>query len=100
VVSPEAENGTTVNFRKFLEQRENPRGFTREKQRSKEREEGVMGEESVDLAHRCTGVKPRAAARTEAAIWRAVERWRECVYRFISYLLIYYHSLGERRRSF
>lgn len=39
----------------------------------KEREEGVMEEESLDLAHRCTGLKPRAAARTENAI-ATVER--------------------------
>jgi hypothetical protein len=63
-----------VNFLKLLVQKDNARGFRREKLRLKEREEGLMEEESEDLAQRCTGVKPRAAARTEEAIRREVER--------------------------
>jgi hypothetical protein len=52
VAPPEAANGTTVNFLKLLVQKDNARGFRREKLRLKEREEGLMEEESEDLAQR------------------------------------------------
>lgn len=78
VASPEAANGTTVNFLKLRGQRDNRRGkFGPEKLRLKERQEGVMEEESLDLAHRCTGLKPRAAARTENAIATVERRGEE-----------------------